>query len=261
MRRFHCLLIGVSALVLFPGVPGYAEEGSAVSRATETVKSDFGRFYAERENLVRLGIGLAGAGILANTSIDEDFRDRYQEDLRSGTTDHVSNVFKPLGAVYVAGPLYLVAYGAGSKLGSPAMEEWAQKSIRASVVGAPAVLGLMVVLGADRPSEGGSSAWKPFHSRYGVSAHAFIGGIPFMTAANMAENVYVKAALYGMSTLTGLSRINDDQHYLSQAALGWYIAYLSSRVVEKGDDPRQGRLHFSASSIPGGWLVTARKIF
>jgi K+ transporter len=119
----------------------------------------------------------------------------------------------------------------------------------------------MVVLGADRPSEGGSSAWMPFHSRHGVSAHAFIGGVPFMTAANMAGNVYVKAALYGMSTLTGLSRINDDQHYLSQAALGWYIAYLSSRVVEKGDDPRQGRLHFSASSIPGGWLVTARKIF
>ena len=261
MRRFHCLLIGVSALGLFPGVPGYAEEGSAVSRATGTVKSDFGKFYAERENLVRLGIGLAGAGILANTSIDEDFRDRYQADLRSGDTDHVSKAFKVFGAVYVAAPLYLGAYGAGSMLGSPIMEEWAQKSIRASVVGTPAVLGLMVALGADRPSEGGNSAWKPFHSWHGVSAHAFIGAVPFMTAASMTENAYVKAALYGMSTLTGLSRINDDQHYLSQAALGWYLAYLSSCIVEKGGDPQEGRLHFAASPIPGGWVITARKIF
>jgi hypothetical protein len=261
VRRFHCLLVGVSALLLFPAVPCHAEEGSAVSRATETVKSDFGRFYVERENLVRLGIGLAGAGILANTSIDGDLRDRYQADLRSGDTDHVSKAFKVFGAVYVAAPLYLGAYGAGSMLGSPTMEEWAKKSIRASVVGTPAVLGLMGALGADRPGGGGGSAWKPFNRWHGVSAHAFIGGVPFMTAASMAGNVYVKAALYGMSTLTGLSRINDDQHYLSQAALGWYLAYLCSRVVEKGGDPREGRLHFAASPIPGGWVVTAREIF
>ena len=259
--RFLRRWVGVSLLVLFSGVPCRADEVLTVSRATEVVKSDFESFYTGRENLVRLGIGVAGAGIIANTSIDRYLRDRYQENLRSGDTDRVSKVFKVFGAAYVAAPVYLGAYGAGRMLRNPTMEEWAQKSARATVLGVPAVLGLMVALGADRPTDGGESHWKPFRGEHGASGHAFIGGVPFITGAMMAENVYVKAALYGASTLTALSRINDDKHYFSQAALGWYLAYLSSSVVDQGKDLREGRLHFDVSPVPNGWMVTVRKIF
>jgi hypothetical protein len=259
--RFLRRLVGISLLILFHGGPCHADEVLTVSRATETVKMDFKGFYADRENLVRLGIGLAGAGIIANTSIDRDLQDRYQSDLRSGDTDHVSKVSKVFGVAYVAAPVYLGAYGVGRMLRNPTMEEWAQKSARATVLGVPAVLGLMVALGADRPTDRGESHWKPFRGEHGASGHAFIGGVPFITAAMMAENVYVKAALYGASTLAALSRINDNEHFFSQAALGWYLAYLSSSVVEKGKDSQEGRLHFAVSPVPNGWMVTAREIF
>jgi len=254
-------LVGVSLLILFHGGPCHAEEVFAASNAAETVKADFKGFYTDRENLVRLGIGLAGAGIIANTPIDRHLQDQYQSEVRSEGTDQVSKVFTVFGAAYVAAPVYLGAYGAGRMLQYPTMEEWAQKSARATLLGAPAVLGLMVALGADRPADGGESHWKPFQGWHGVSGHAFIGGVPFITGAMMTENMYVKAALYAASTLTGLSRINDDMHFLSQAALGWYIAFLSSNVVDKGKERSEGRLNLAVSPIPNGWVVTARKVF
>src|SRR3972149_3676753 len=86
-----------------------------------------------------------------------------------------------------------------------------------------------------------------------------VGGVPFITAAKMSENPYLKSIFYGISTFTGISRINDDKHYFSQVALGWYIAYLSCAVVEKGNDRRGGRLHVQFAAVPKGIAITVRK--
>ena len=155
-------------------------------------------------------------------------------------------------------PVYIGAYGTGLLLHDSTMEEWAEKSFRATVVGEPAVLFLAPAIGADRPTEG-DSHWKPFKNTHGVSGHAFIGGIPFITAAKMSENPYQKAIFYGLSTLTGLSRINDERHYFSQAAIGWYLAYLSCAAVEKGIDRQEGRVHVQFAAVPKGIAITVHK--
>jgi membrane-associated phospholipid phosphatase len=49
----------------------------------------------------------------------------------------------------------------------------------------------------------------------------------------MSSSLYWKIPLYLASTLTGLSRINDDAHYLSQAALGWSLAFLAAASVDQ----------------------------
>src|SRR3990172_1396025 len=148
--------------------------------------------------------------------------------------------------------------GAAVWLHNSTMEEWAQKSFRATVVGGPALLFLATAIGADRPTEG-DSHWKPFQNIHGVSGHAFIGGIPFITAAKMSENPYQKAIFYGLSTVTGLSRINDDRHYFSQVALGWYLAYWSCAAVEKGNDRQEGRVHVQFAAVPKGIGITVQK--
>jgi len=237
-----------------------AADNGAISRGYEAVKTDFGNFYLDRANLTKLGIGFAGAAVFANTGMDRYIRNKYQNNLRSHETDEATKIFNISGTalVLVTVPVYIGTYGAGLLLHNPTMEEWARKSLRAAVVGGPALVFLATATGGDRPTEG-DSHWKPFQNIHGVSGHAYIGAVPFITAAKMSENPYQKAIFYGLSTFTGLSRINDDKHYFSQAALGWYLAYLSCAVVEKGNDRREGRVNAQLAPVPKGIAITVQK--
>jgi hypothetical protein len=99
---------------------------------------------------------------------------------------------------------------------------------------------LQSLLGSGRPDSGVDSDWIPFKEGHGVSGHAFIGAIPFLSAAEMVENRVLKSLLYAGSTLAGLSRVNDDQHYTSQVLLGWWIAYLAETSVDRSETHRRG---------------------
>jgi membrane-associated phospholipid phosphatase len=140
------------------------------------------------------------------------------------------------------------------------MVEWAENSFRATIVGGPALLVLAAATGADRPAEG-DSKWGAYQNFHGVSGHAYFSAVPFITAAKMSENPYQKGILYVLSTFTAISRINDDKHYFSQSALGWYIAYLSCAVVEKGNDRREGRVHVQLTPVPKGIAITLHKTY
>ena len=254
------IALGLAALLLPLGHQCVAADNGAISRSYEAVTTDIRNFYLDRKNLTRLGIGVAGAAVFANTGMDRYIRNKYQDDLRSHRTDEATKIFNISGTalVLVTVPVYIGTYGAGMLLHNRTLEEWAQKSLRATVVGGPALIFLATATGGDRPTEG-NSRWKPFHNFHGVSGHAYIGAVPFITAAKMSENLYQKALLYGLSTFTGLSRINDDKHYFSQVALGWYLAYLSCAVVEKGPDRQEGRVHVQLAPVPKGIAIMVQK--
>jgi len=251
--------LGLAVLLLPLGHRCVAEDNGAISRGYEAVKTDFGNFYLDRANLTRLGIGVAGAAVFANTEMDQYIRDKYQSSTRSHVTDQATKIFNISGTelALVAGTVYIGTYGAGLWLHNRTMEEWALKSVRATVVGAPALVFLAVATGGDRPTEG-DSHWQPFQNTHGVSGHTYFGAVPFITAAKMSENPYQKAIFYGLSTFTGLGRINDDEHYFSQVALGWYLAYLSCAVVEKGTD-QEKRMHVQLAPVPKGIAITFQK--
>jgi hypothetical protein len=237
-----------------------AEEILSAGRAVDIVKTDFGNFYLDRPNQIRLGIGIAVHGLFANTNMDRYIRDRYQENIRSDGTDRAAKIARVPGEVLVAMPVYIGIYGAGGLLPNPTIRDWAQKSFRATVVGAPALAFLALAIGSDRPTDG-DSKWRPFHGSHGVSGHAFFGGVPFITAAKMTENPYHKGVFYGLSTFAGLSRINDDLHYFSQAALGWYLAYLSCDVVLNTDKGRKGKTDIAFVPVGMGFAVAFRRDF
>ena len=122
-------------------------------------------------------------------------------------------------------------YPAGSALG-----QWGEKSFRSTLVGFPPLLFMQFATGGSRPGERHyNSAWRPFFDNNSVSGHAFMGAIPFLTAAQMAERPLVKGGLLAASTMTGLSRINDDAHYLSQAILGWSMAAVAVSSIAETD--------------------------
>jgi membrane-associated phospholipid phosphatase len=253
------------AILLVPfflafGTPGFSGDNTAGRTAVETVTSDFETFYLGRANLARLGIGIAAAAVPANTNVDRWIRDKVQRNLRSGGTDDIAKVAKVPGSAIVSVPVYIGAYGAGHLLRNPTVTEWSQRSFRATIVGAPALLVVQSAIGSDKP-EDGSSHWNPFHSSNGVSGHAYIGAVPLITAAEMSESPYRKGLFLALSTLPGLSRINDDAHYFSQSALGWYFAYLGCKVVTRGSTEPGGHTQFGVAPLPGGVAITVHRDF
>jgi hypothetical protein len=200
----------------------------------ETVVSDHKNFYSLNNGaLFAAGVGVAA--ITANTRADREIRNWFQDDFRSGTSDDIAKVAKGFGEGMYVIPAYvgfavLGELTDGTKAGS-VVGEWARRCLRATLVGAPPMLLFQELLGSSRPGEG-SSHWDAFNDNNGVSGHGFIGAIPFLSAAMMTDNWLFKLPLYAASTLPALSRLNDDSHYFSQAALGWWIAYLAARSID-----------------------------
>jgi hypothetical protein len=180
---------------------------------------------------------VALAAPLANTSIDDHFHTWYQNDVRTSGTDHLAAVWKNFGEGTIVIPAFIGLTVVGEYfedrpvLGT--LGSYGDRVSRAYLVGAPPMLAMQYILGASRPEEQSySSQWRPFADNNGVSGHAFMGSIPFITAAQMVENPWAKGTLYALSTFTGWSRINDDAHYLSQVCLGWWMGYLACRAVD-----------------------------
>ncbi len=252
-----CATVLFVFIILFALSESWAGEESTSALTWEIVKDDYRSFYLDGGTMLRLGAGIAGAAVLANTSMDRDIQDYYDDHIKGETTDELSKALKLPGEAYLTVPALIGVYliSRDSSFG-----EWAGRSLRALAVGAPAGLFLQRAIGSSRPDEG-DSTWRPFKDNNGLSGHAFIGAVPFIVAAQMSGNVYAKGLFYGLSVLPGLSRINDDKHYFSQVALGWYLAYLSSRTIDKRVKQKDG---FSVSVMPmraGGAQVVVSGTF
>lgn len=225
-----CLLICSVIIVM----PSYADTHKV--SFFDTVKQDYKEFYSS-DRLIRAGIVFAGGAVVANSNLDQSIQDDYQNNTRSNSTDDFSKIVKNFGD-----GKYLITLSLATTLTSHYLEtggqrsavgRWGQNALRAYIVGGPATLLTQQITGASRPGEtADKSKWKPFLDSNGVSGHAFIGAVPFMTMARMNnDNKLVKYLLYTVSTFTAFSRVNDNSHYFSQAVLGWYLAYEATDTV------------------------------
>lgn len=219
-----------TVLLSFFSSAGFSEEST-----WDNVKSDYNEFYST-DRFVRMGIVFAGGAVMANTDFDQDFQDDYQNKTRSPETDDYAVTAKLFGEGKLLIPFSIIsAYASEYFSGSndTAMGKWGQLTARAYAVGGPTVLSAQWLTGASRPSDGrDQSEWKPFNNTNGVSGHAFIGTVPFITIAYMNDdNAFIKYSAYFASTLSAVSRVNDNQHYLSQAILGWYLGWESVDAI------------------------------
>ncbi len=240
------LLIALILFLLVPVCSGYAGE-SGFQSTFQSVRTDFRNFYWDGGNLLLLGIGVGGSALFANTSLDRDIRDEYRKHVKGDESDEIARIMKQPGE-----GLYTIPFVAVSSVlfNNTVFGDWAQRSTRALAVGAPTLLFLQRAIGSESPQTGGSG-WKPFQSKNAVSGHGFVGGVPFITAAQMSDNVFLKGALYAVSALPALSRVNDDAHYFSQAAFGWYLGYLSSRAVMKTEKGKKDSYAVWIAPLPG----------
>ena len=204
-----------------------------------SIGQDYRNYYTS-STLLDLSLAVALAAPVANTSLDGDFGNWYQQSMRSSGTDDFAGFWKTFGEGQLFMPAFAGLWLAGEILeNSPVMGtlgSFGGRATRAYVVGAPPMLFMQFFLGGGRPGEHSVDAqWRPFSDSNAVSGHAFMGAVPFITAAKKTDDPWAKGTLYACSTLTAWSRVNDDDHYITQACLGWWMAYLACRAVDDTD--------------------------
>jgi hypothetical protein len=214
---------------------------------------DYRNFYLTR-NILHVGIAIGLAAPIANTHADIGIRDWYQGGAGGGRSrglDETARVFKYFGDYQYAVPAYLLLSMSSNLFPDHVLAgvaaDFGDRSLRALAVGAPTVGILQVGLGAGRPPIG-DSRWQPFRASNGVSGHAFVGAVPFLTAASMTDSHALKAVLIAGSFAPAWSRIHQDRHYVSQAFLGWSIALLSVHSVNQTDS----RYRIVPLDVPNG---------
>jgi len=212
------------------------------NRERDRIFTDYSNLY-NRNNVGNYGFALLGAGILANTELDRQFQNWHDQHMHSGFGKELGEFSKVFGEgkyfipIMVSSAFTYRFLQEKSGISECKLGELTDRTMRGYFVGAPTLLTMQWVLGGDRPRDG-ESYWRPFQHDHGISGHAFMGAVPFITAAQMTDKPCVKGVFYVLSTFCAWSRINDDAHYLSQALLGWYLAYLSVRAVSATEGGR-----------------------
>jgi membrane-associated phospholipid phosphatase len=80
--------------------------------------------------------------------------------------------------------------------------------------------------------------------------------------ANVYEKTpYIKPISYGLATLTGLSRINDQKHWASDVFIGAALGYFTSKTLLRLHNNKKGQ-HFTIyprADSRGGGVVLSKK--
>lgn len=230
---FTCLTLVIS---LIPATDYAATTAWPPTMAGEwqSVKGDYQNFYS-LQRWTRLGIVFGVGGVMANTNADQEIQTWYQDNLRSSGSDKIASAVKGFGDWKLMLPVSLAAAGIGlvfpQDTGST-VGVWGERTLRAYVVAAPAMFFAQHLTGASRPGEReDASHWRPLKDDNGVSGHAFVGAVPFITIAQMTDSPLVRYASYAASVVAAWSRVNDNAHFTSQVLLGWYMGYEAVNAV------------------------------
>jgi hypothetical protein len=222
---------------------------------------DYRGFYQWR-NLAWVALGLGLAAPLANTTADEDARRWYQQRIKRDELDPVSSTVNIAMQVWVVAPACMELMGLAGMApedyrSGGGFWEWGHRSSRAIALGYPPVVALYGLLGASRPDHN-NSRWRPFHDFHGVSGHTFLGAVPWLTAAAMTDNPWLKYPLMLGSMLMGWSRYHEDKHYLTQICLGWWLAYLTVKTVDRTQEEWQALTIYPFTTEGPGVTVEIR---
>lgn len=195
-----------------------------------------------KENLLLTGGTLLVGGILANTRMDREVHRTVQNRIRSRGSNGFFKPFESIGKfMYLR--IYIWTLVLGNLLNfqqSPVGDtifEWAYRSFRSMLLVSPQITFLRHILGGGRygARHYKDSRWRFLKKgRASCSGHTFNGALPLLTASVMSEDPIFRYGFFALSFLPAISRINDDQHYLSQVMMGWVLAYLSVRTVDIG---------------------------
>ena len=199
----------------------------------------------DRTDWMTAGLVMGGTGFFIG--LDEDIKNFF-EDTRSSTTDNLGSIFEPFGNGIITIPTLAAFYIFGHFDENYKAKQTALIATESFLITGLYTTILKVTLGRHRPSTGSSSNTfdgftidhKSFPSGHTSTAFA----IATVVANEYEETPYIKPISYGIATLTGLSRINDEKHWASDVFFGAALGYFVSKTILHLHNDRKGH-HFT----------------
>jgi membrane-associated phospholipid phosphatase len=177
-------------------------------------------------------VALSVGGLILLSGLLDNSVHLESQNLRGVVSDRVAAIGNEFGNGRRVLPLLGAAWLIGTATGSERVQDVAGHTLQAGLTAGLAATTLKFLTGRDRPN-GGSDAdhFSPFRTGdtsfpSGHTALAF--GIA-TALANEFEGTWDDIGLYGLATLTGLSRINDNKHWLSDVLGGAAVGVLAGR--------------------------------
>ena len=199
-------------------------------------------FRWQARDWVKAGLVLGATGGLF--LLDDEIRDFIQDE-RSTTTDDIASVFEPFGnGGYTFGGL-VGFYLYGRVFENSKAERTALLAVESFAVTGIFTFALKFSTGRARPqSARDSGEWSgpnlddvSFPSGHTSSAFS----IATVLASEYKNKPWVPPVAYGLATLTGLSRLNDNKHWASDVFLGGALGYFIAKTVLKLHSNKKGR--------------------
>ena len=216
----------------------------------------------DRSDWITAGWVAGGTGMFI--ALDEEIHSTFKDN-RGSTTDGLAGIFEPFGngaftipslaAFYILGHFHEDEKAKRTTL--IAMESFLITGLYTTV--------LKASFGRHRPSTGDSSTsfdgFSIDHNSFpsGHTSTAF--AIATVFANQYEKTPYIKPISYGLATLTGLSRINDEKHWASDVFIGAALGYFTSKTLLRLHNNKKGQ-HFTIyprADSRGGGIVLSKK--
>lgn len=194
----------------------------------------------DRATWTRVGLGVGGVMVLMR--VDGTVRDEIRQN-SNHSTHRLAESVEPFGSDY---SWFILAgfYGAGRVLDSQRASAVAQDGLASSLLAAGLITPIVKeIAGRSRPSQTDEEFdfWgdgKSFPSGHATQAFA----IASVVAAHY-DHVWVDTLAYGLASMVGYARLENDAHFLSDVVVGALIGILVARtVVRLNSEHRRLRL-------------------
>ncbi len=176
-------------------------------------------------------------GITAGLYTQDQKIQNWVQENRTSTSDRISEFAKPFGDGRYTLPGLGALYLYGHFFENQKAQRTALLSLESFVVSGIIVQAIKFIGHRHRPSSGNPyNAWDgpgfstsnlSFPSGHSSSAFA----IATVIASEYPDKAFVTPLAYGIATLTALSRVNDNAHWVSDVFFGAIIGYFTAKAI------------------------------
>jgi membrane-associated phospholipid phosphatase len=177
--------------------------------------------------------GAAFVGGLSALMLFDRPAQRYIQGHRSASANELSGSIRRFGQIEVYGTVTAGILAAGLVSGNADLTRTGGRlAATLALAGASASLGKLV-LGRARPNESlAADGYSPFSGQVAMpSGHTAMAFALATTLADEVDRTWASVGLYTMATAVGWSRVNDDNHWLTDVAAGAVLGITSAKLV------------------------------
>lgn len=186
--------------------------------------------------------------------IDEFITDAVARETTSSLNNDFWDIPSNYGVVSYANILSLTTYGVGLFSGEDEVRKVGRMMFQSLSYSGITVMALRILFGRERPYSG-KGAWAFTGISFDNEVQSFPSGhttVAFAVSTILAEyfdTIYSRIFFYGMASLTGFSRIYNNQHWFSDVFFGAILGITSGFFVLNEENKRMNNTESKLSFV------------